>query len=553
MLLMVFGSAAHGQKQPERVLFRVGEHPVFASEFEYVYLKNHRTKPEAFTTQAIQEYLDLYIHFKLKVAEAYSRKIDTTRAFITEYSGYKNEVFKSYQTRRDDLEYLVTEAYERMKEEVRASHLLLMVDPEASPADTVKVWEQITSIRNRILSGESFPELARAYSADPGAAQNGGDLGYFTALEMVYPFENAAYLTPVGGISMPIRTRFGYHLINVTDRRPATKPQELASNVNELRKRVEQDERTYLSALRQLEFQKKAFGFTENRPVVEQVLSLADSSLLRGRWEFYGSPDLRTQTLFTLAGEPIKVWSFVEFIGREQQPIPMAAMNGLQPRILMQQMLDGFVSMRATLAEEKRLLKENESYRMLLKEYQEGILLFTVMEQEVWKKAAADTEGQRKYYDRHAMKYQAGERVRARLLGLNDPAIAEAVMEKYRSADSISRADLRKFRSVTSFRNYEKGESRIVDMVPWKSGLHKAEYDKMIWLVEVKELLGPGIRSLEESRTSVMSDYQVELESEWLKALREKFPVKVDESLKKKTFKALIRDGQSGSKTEKSS
>ena len=651
LFLVVFGSYAQKIKQSDRSLFSVGDRTVSSSEFEYVFLKNHRNRPENFGPQTIQEYLDLYILFKLKVSEAYSRGIDTTRAFQNEFLGYKNEVFKSYQTRRDDLEHLMVEAYERMKEEVRVSHLLIMVDPKAAPSDTLKAWEQVLSIRDRIIAGESFTELARAYSADPGAGQNGGDLGYFSAFEMVYPFETAAYQTSVGTLSMPVRTRFGYHLIKVTDRRPAgekievshilvggndsqavqkireaqsklaageswnnvwrkysdeaamkdnggripafrrgglgpdyssfenaafslEKPgsvsepvqtaqgwhlirlekfirlPEFASYQSDLRKMVEQDERMYLSALRQLENQKKIFEYSENQEAKEQILSLADSSLLRGRWEFYGSPELRSKTLFTLAGEKISVWSFVEFVGKEQSPIPITALTQIRPRDLMEQMLDGFTSMRATLAEEKKLEKENQQYRMLLREYKEGILLFTVMEQEVWKKAAADTAGQRAFYLKNTSRYQAGDRVRARLLGTTDPATAEGVLKKFESGDSITRSDLRKFRSVTPLRNYEKGESRIVDMVPWSVGLHKAEYDKIVWLVEIKKLIGPGIRTLEEAKTAVISDYQSEVESIWLNELKEKFPVRVDERIKKKTFKALLSEQSASKKSE---
>lgn len=651
LFLVVFGLKAQNKKQSEAMLFSVGDRKVSTEEFEYVFLKNHRNRPQSFTPQGIQEYLDLYIQFKLKVSEAYSRGIDTTRAFQNEFLSYKEEVFKSYQTRRDDLEHLMTEAYERMKEEVRASHLLIMIEPEATPADTIKAWDQIVSIRNRILAGESFAELARAYSADPGASQNGGDLGYFSAFEMVYPFESAAFKNAVGTVSMPVRTRFGYHLINVTDRRPAgekievsqilvngndnqslqkiweaqkkladgeswynvwqkfsdeatqrdnggrlpsfrrgglgpefssfeeaafalqkpgaisepvrtargwhlirleklIKLPEYSSFQSELRKMVEQDERMYLSALRQLENQKRIFLFSENKEVKEQVLALADSSLLRGRWEFYGNPDLRSQTLFNLAGEKISVWAFVEFIGREQRPIPITALTNIRPRDLMEQMLDGFVSMRATLAEERKLENENQQYRMLIREYREGILLFTVMEQEVWKKAAADTAGQRKFYLKNATRYQAGERIRARLLGTTDASFAEVLLKKFESGDSVNKADLRKLRSVTPFRNYEPGDSRIVDMAPRSAGLYKAEYDKMIWLVEVKGLIAPGIRTLEEARTSVISDYQNELDTVWVSALKEKYPVRVDERIKKKTFKALLAQQPNGKKTE---
>lgn len=106
-----------------------------------------------------------------------------------------------------------------MKEEVRASHILINVSPDADPKDTLAAFNKINEIRQKALSGENFDKLAKQYSQDPSAKTNGGDLGYFTALQMVYPFEDAAYKTPVGQISQPVKTRFGYHIIQVKDKR----------------------------------------------------------------------------------------------------------------------------------------------------------------------------------------------------------------------------------------------------------------------------------------------------------------------------------------------
>ena len=221
MFLVVFGASGQSKKNTDPILFTAGEQQIRSSEFQYLFKKNHQSKPESFTTAGMEEYLGLYINFKLKVAEALSRGMDSTRAFKTEFEGYKNEVLKSYQPKRDDTDKLVSEAYERLKEEVHAAHILITLEPNVGPSDTIKVWNQLMDIRNRALSGEDFYTLAKAYSSDPSASENGGDLGYFTALEMVYPFENAAYQTAVGTISLPVRSRFGYHLVRVMDRRPA--------------------------------------------------------------------------------------------------------------------------------------------------------------------------------------------------------------------------------------------------------------------------------------------------------------------------------------------
>ena len=118
---------------------------------------------------------------------------------------------------------MVKEAYNRIANEIRASHILIRVDQNAKPQDTLIAWNKINEIKKRLEKGENFETVAKSKngSEDPSVINNGGDLGYFTAFQMVYPFEEKAYNTPVGTISEPFRTRFGYHILKVTDKRPA--------------------------------------------------------------------------------------------------------------------------------------------------------------------------------------------------------------------------------------------------------------------------------------------------------------------------------------------
>ncbi|MBC8112323.1 MAG: peptidylprolyl isomerase, partial [Verrucomicrobia bacterium] len=160
-------------------------------------------------------------NFKLKVLDAESLGLDTTTVFKTELEGYRQQLAQPYLTEKKVTETLVKQAYDRMQEEIRASHLLMNVKEDADPEDTLKAFQKITELRNKITSGESFESVAKANSQDPTVATNGGDLGYFTSLQMVYPFEEAAFKTAKGEVSQPIRTKFGYHLIKVNDRRPS--------------------------------------------------------------------------------------------------------------------------------------------------------------------------------------------------------------------------------------------------------------------------------------------------------------------------------------------
>ncbi|MVN76759.1 peptidylprolyl isomerase [Hymenobacter sp. HMF4947] len=199
----------------------LGTYQVPASEFAYVYRKNNATAADYGTRAGVNEYLTLYTNFRLKVLDAEKHGLDTTQAFRRELDGYKQQLAQPYLTEKGVTDQLVREAYARMGQEVNASHILVRVAPDASPADTLAAYQKVQALRQRVTGGEDFGTVARTTSEDPSAQENGGKLGYFTAMQMVYPFETAAYLTPVGQVSQPIRTRFGYHLIKVNDRRAA--------------------------------------------------------------------------------------------------------------------------------------------------------------------------------------------------------------------------------------------------------------------------------------------------------------------------------------------
>ena len=203
-------------------LLKINDQTVSADEFEYLYQKNNSTQEDSlWNREKIQEYLDLYINFKLKVEEAKELGLDTSQAFKKEFEIYRNQLAEPYLMPKNVTDKLVKEAYSRLNESVRASHILIMVEQYANPEDTLAAYKKIQDIRKKAVNGENFAELARTYSDDPSGKINGGDLYYFSSLQMVYPFETAAYATPEGKISEIVRTRFGYHILKVTDKKPS--------------------------------------------------------------------------------------------------------------------------------------------------------------------------------------------------------------------------------------------------------------------------------------------------------------------------------------------
>ena len=218
VLLVLFTLIVSAQKKKDIVL-TIGDIQVSKEEFIANYQKNNTNILDEKDRKTPSEYLDLYLNFKLKVLEAQKLGYDTIKSFITELDGYRRDLAKPYLTDVTYNEEMVQTAYHRTKYERKASHILIMVNPETPPADTLVAWNKISDLRKQILAGADFNEMAAKYSEDPSAVQNKGLLGYFSAFQMVYPFEDMTYKTPVGQVSEIIRTRFGYHLIKVHDER----------------------------------------------------------------------------------------------------------------------------------------------------------------------------------------------------------------------------------------------------------------------------------------------------------------------------------------------
>jgi peptidyl-prolyl cis-trans isomerase SurA len=215
-VLLMTSVATFAQKNTKEVLFTIDQKPYYTDEFKRVYNKNlDLVKDES--QKDLNQYLELYIGYKLKISKAYELGLQNGTAYINELKSYRNQLSKNYLTDTKVTKELVDEAYKRSLKEIKASHILVLVDENASPADTLAAYKKISTIRDRAVKGENFGELAFSSSEDPSAKENKGELGYFSTFRMVYPFESAAYTTKKGEISKIVRTRFGYHILNVED------------------------------------------------------------------------------------------------------------------------------------------------------------------------------------------------------------------------------------------------------------------------------------------------------------------------------------------------
>ena len=218
-IALVLTSLSFSQK--EAVIMTVDGKGVTKSEFLTIYLKNNPTPK--YDQASLDEYIQLFEKFKLKVAEAEALGYDTIPKLMKELEGYRKQLALPYLIDSAQNQVLVKEAYERSRVEVRASHILIRMDPNALPADTLVAYNRLIGLKARIDKGEDFASVAKMKngSEDPSVMNNGGDLGYFTAFQMVYPFEDKAFNTKVGEVSNPFRTKYGYHIVKVTDKRAA--------------------------------------------------------------------------------------------------------------------------------------------------------------------------------------------------------------------------------------------------------------------------------------------------------------------------------------------
>jgi len=204
----------------EAILFTVGAKPVTAGEFLFMFDKANPKKDTDSRKAKIDEYLDLYINLKLKVLDAEAADMHEQPKFINEYEDSRKQLIQSYLTDKDISEKLIKEGYERLKEEVNVSHLLIEVEPGASLEDEEKALKKINLIRRQIVEDEKdFEEMAYRYSNDPSAKDNRGNLGFISAFQTVYPFETVAYTLKEGSVSSPVRTQFGFHLLKINSKR----------------------------------------------------------------------------------------------------------------------------------------------------------------------------------------------------------------------------------------------------------------------------------------------------------------------------------------------
>lgn len=646
---LFFGFQNSFAQTNDPVLFSVEGNPVHLSEFEYIYTKTNGDKAN-FSKKSLEEYLDLYVKFKLKVQRAKEMKLDTIPVLQQELAGYRKQLANSYLVDKEVTERLVKEAYDRSLRDIDISHIMVLVPPTATPKDTLAAFNKITSLKTTIEGGADFAKLAAEKSDDKSAKDNGGNIGYLTALlpDGFYDFETAAYSLKKGESTI-VKSAAGYHIIKVNGSRPArgeveaahilirkdpkdngaaakvridsiyaalqagadfealaraqsqdnisaskggnigffginkyeksfenaafgittdgsyTGPVETKAGwhiIKRLRKKpmesfdiakrklqpkVQKDSRYEMAKTSMLNRIKKEANFTEDRKAYNMFASLVGDEFMTHRWKpGYKNAD---DVLFTISGDKKYTIASFETFSQKNSRDRLRLGRSKSRLEVVKFLYNKFVSETLMQYEEQQLDKKYPEFKALMREYEEGILLFEATKILVWDKASQDSVGLEQYFATHKKnrKYFWNERAEVSFYSLKkDEVKCLSKVRKYSRKKSPAKT-LKKYnkdgKKILSHRTeiVEQGKNKVVNNLPWKKGSISAteinKRDLSHNFLKVEKILPPSPKTLKEARGYVVADYQDHLEREWVKELKKTYDIKINDEV----FQTLIK------------
>lgn len=613
-----FVTVLFGQKK-EDVLFTIDGDNVYTSEFIRVYQKNKDIVLDEEKKEFV-DYLDIFIDFKLKLKEAKDLQLDTMPNYLSELSKYKEQLIEPYLQNSEAIEKLAKEAYERTLTEVNASHILIRLAPNAKPKDTLAAYKKIMNARRKIMTGIPFEKVAKEYSEDPSVKTNSGNLGYFTAFSMVYPFENAAYHTKVGEISNPFRTQFGYHLVKVNDKRPSKGEREVAhimikNNLedslyaknkifdiyNKLKQggdfaKIAQEHSDDLGSAKKggvlpkfgsgkmiKPFDTAAFSlknegdfsepfhtkygwhilkllkkypigsFETLQPYLESKIKngnrskLLDNDLAEKLAKDYQiKEDVLVLSAFYLEDEKemnsnatllsineskYSAKDFYNYFKKEKNKTTNEIYNDFKNEKIINYYKD-------------HLEETNTDFVVIYQEYKDGLMLFDLLQNNIWEKSEKDTIGLTNYFNTHRDKYVWKKRANldiASCTTLGKANLVKKYLEENKTTDQIKELvnEGATIHVLFSSGTLEEGSSKLPKDFRFNLGVSKIfnPAKNQYTIVNVTKIMEPVNKNLNETRGQVINDYQKELEDQWIVDLRNKYKVKMN----KKNLKKLKR------------
>ena len=586
---LAFGMTALAQPglEPEQanhsdVLMTINGKAISAEEFLYIYEKNNQAG--AIDPKTMDEYLDMFINFKLKVVEAESQGIDTTEAFKKELKGYRAQATPKYLQDEAAMDSLIEMSWRHLSKDRRAAHIAIQCAANAGEQEVDSVMAIINSARERVTIGkevikgkgkkakkirqpvEAFDVVAREVSNDPNVAETGGELGWITPLRYVYPLEEAVYNTPIGQVSEVFRTQYGFHIVLVEEERD-----HIEVKASHIMKMVPRGEKTdSVDAVKKALIDSIALVVNKDNfaEVAQRESDDRGSSIKGGELGWFGKGMMVKSfedTAFGLQPGEISApfrtnygWHIILKEGeRGIQPL-----DSMRAQITRQVQRDerskeadkSFI--RKTRAEynlpaemsdadvkayaDAHLEEKYPELKNLVQEYHDGILLFEVSLREVWDKAAKDTAGLEAFFAANKKNYTWEKpHFKGYLLQCKDKNSAKAAQAIIKSANPDSVKNYINHRVNCDSLNYvkmqqglwEQGKNAAVDKYGLK--IKKAEFtpseEYPVVVCVGKSLKAPA--TWDDEKGKVTTDYQDYLEAEWIKQLRAKYPVVIDEKV----------------------
>ena len=415
---------------------------------------------------------------------------------------------------------------------VNAAHIFLKLEPDATEEEVQAMKDKADNIYKEIMDsgGKGWDDAVGKYSDDRGSASRSGALSPFTVSRIVPEFiETVKQLQP-GEIARPVRTNYGFHIIKLLSTSGVGSFEKERQGIAE---RVEKDMRSKKTEDAVIQQIKKDYGFKNNDKHIEKFITSVDSTILMG--QFVPAQDIdEDNMLFTIGKAQYTVSDFVNYIQTKQTP-----QKHVSAQTYAYQLFEAFRDEKIMDYADVHLEDKYPEFKMLMQEYNDGILLFDLMEKEVWKKAISDTVGLRAFFERNASNYMWSDRVKACVITVNNPEAlpkVKAYLEEGVPYDSLRSTIARDAIGNVFVRNgyYQHGDNAFVDQTEWKVGVRNeipSTVDKSTVIVNIIELRGPEQKTLGEARGLATSDYQTELEEKWVENLRKKYPVKIDEKV----------------------
>ena len=582
ILSIVLASASLlGIAQEDKVLMTINGEDIMASEFLYIYEKNNQET--SLEKKTMDEYLDLFVNFKLKVTEAMAQGVDTTEAFQKELAGYRAQATPKYLQDNDAIDSLVVLSYNRMAKIRKASHIAVQCPMDADSATVAAAEAKINELRERVTVGlpkevkkgrkkvtvcepEEFAEVAVLYSEEPSAKQTKGALGWIQPFRYVYSFEDAVYTTPVGEVTPVFRSPYGFHIAKVEGERDFEEVR--ASHIMKMTPMGDiqrmADAQVAMDSIYQLAIQD-----TTDFAALAQANSEDRGSAMRGGdlgWFGRGAmvqpfEDITFDLEIDAISKPFQT-RFGIHISKLHEKRGIQPLDSMRAQILRQVQRD----QRMQIAEQSFINKTRAAYnlpaemsdadvkayadahleekyadlRNLVKEYHDGILLFDVSLREVWDKANQDTEGLAAYFKANKKNYTwEAPRYKGSIIYAKNEVAAKAAKQIVKSAhpDSVlsylnQRVNVDSVMYVRVERGiWEAGKNSAVDKYGFKS--KAAEYtpsEEFPIVVPVGKVI-KNPQEYTDERAKVTTDYQDYLEKAWIKTLREKYPVVINEEV----------------------